>query len=118
MDSSLTIDVLLELLLRGGTATSTVKDLHEETLQIEGSELAQDCIPLRAVDFCGCISRSFSSAVQQLIERFRLNAPDDERRTFFPFLRRLGLFDAGSLTPPVLTSFVCAFPSACAPPTL
>lgn len=112
MDSALTIDILLELLLRGGTTTTTIKGLHSERMQLEGSELAQDCIPLRAIDFCGCISRTFVNAVQQLVERFRLDASgEEERRTFFPHLRRLGLFDVGSLSPSLLASFVSSFPS-------
>lgn len=110
MDSSLTSEVLLELLLRGGYTTSTLQALDMDNLQEEGSDLALNIIPIRGLDFCGCISRRFVQSLEVLVERFHLNAPLGARRTFFPHLRRLGLFDAGSIRPNLLTSFVTSFP--------
>lgn len=112
MDSSLTIEVLKELLLRGGFARGTYRNIRDgDRLQLEGSELARNIAPIRALDFCGCISRRFISALEQLIQEYELDRLGSERRTLFPHLKRLGLFDAGSIKGPMLTSFISSFPS-------
>lgn len=104
IDSALTIDVLEELLLRGGTSTRDHPD------QLIGTALAFQTKPIMAIDFCGCVSRTFVEALGVLISRYNLNGHDSTRPvTIFPHLRRLGLFNV-LISTTLLTPLVNAFP--------
>lgn len=102
--SALTIEVLEELLLRGGTAT------REHPEQLVGTPLARQTKPITAIDFCGCVSRTFVEALGILIARYNLNGHDVSRPvTIFPHLQRLGLFNV-LVSTSLLTPLVNAFP--------
>lgn len=105
IDSALTLEVLDELLLRGGHATGV------QPHPIQGSALARITTPIKALDLCGCVSRTFIEALSQLIAKYRLNATHPAADTIvFPHLQRLGLFNV-LVGANILTHLVMAFPN-------
>ena len=120
MDSSLTKDVLEELLLRGGVLVEEDNGEGRSIRKLSGSSVALNTTPLEAIDFCGCVSRKFLDGLDELIDEYELgpmttvrpgSATKRSSRTYFPHCKRLGFFDASSIKPDALTAFVTSFPN-------
>ncbi|KAI6003427.1 hypothetical protein EDC04DRAFT_2786114 [Pisolithus marmoratus] len=137
MDGALTLPVLNELFLRGSSSRvpgrpSRGRGLVEPNISDEEDhERRRDCNELEAVDFTGCVSVVFVSALTEFVDTHLspvindTNGEDrrEERRLrravhferdgplTFPSLRRLSLRGVKSIQPHVLNSFVLAFPS-------
>ena len=114
MDSALNLSMLEELLLRGGIDAVYEQADGTFTTKREGSTVAKDCTPLEALDFCGCVSRIFIDGLHQLIATYRLGKghyadPNSGWiRSYFPHLKRLGMYDAG-VRADILLPFVTSF---------
>lgn len=137
MDGALTLPVLNELFLRGPSSRvpgrpSRGRGLVDPNIaDEEDHERRRDCSELEAVDFTGCVSAVFVSALTEFVDTHLspvtndTNGEDhrDDRRLrravrfeedgplTFPGLRRLSLRGVKSIQPHVLSSFVLAFPS-------
>ena len=104
--SALTLQVLEELLLRGGIATQA------DSSTLQGCSLALQTLPITALDLCGCVSRTFVEAVVQLVARHSLDGRSAiiASPVILPHLKRLGLFDV-LISSHLLTTFVSSFPN-------
>ena len=102
VDSAITFDVLQEVFLRGG---------HEIGDLVSGSAVALQTTPVEAVDFCGCVSRTYIEALNAFITAHSLSGHGSHAQAVaFPHLRRLGLYNV-LVASSSLTAFVSAFPS-------
>ncbi|KAH8117934.1 hypothetical protein DFH11DRAFT_1808459, partial [Phellopilus nigrolimitatus] len=139
MDGALTLPVLKELLLRGSPSRgrgrlsrgrSLTTDTGDDSDEID-IERRRECKDLVAVDFTGCVSAIFYSALRDFVYTYinveDSESSDDERNdrgrsdsplhrsskepVSFPGLQRLGLLGVKSIQPDVLHPFVLAFPS-------
>ncbi|KAI6169138.1 hypothetical protein EDD17DRAFT_1525582 [Pisolithus thermaeus] len=137
MDGALTLPVLNELFLRGPSSRvpgrpSRGRGLVDPNIaDEEDHERRRDCTELEAVDFTGCVSAVFVSALTEFVDTHLspvtndTNGEDrrDDRRfrravrfeedgpLTFSALQRLSLRGVKSIQPHVLNSFVLAFPS-------
>lgn len=139
MDGALTLPVLNELFFRGSSSRVPGRPSRGRGLitvdpnntDEEDHERRRDCSELEAVDFTGCVSVVFVSALTEFVDTHLSpvsnNTSDEDRRDerrsrravrfeedgplTFPGLRRLSLRGVKSIQPPVLNSFVLAFPS-------
>lgn len=113
--SSLNLDVLEEILLRGGTAFR-----DGDFSQLQGTQLALRTQPIERIDFCGCVSRTFLEALADLRDKYNLfegtphnqshRAEDPPPSTVFPHVKRLGLFNVIASSQ-LFTDFVLSFPN-------
>ena len=102
VDSAITLDVLQEVFLRGG---------HGVGQLLSGSATALQTIPVEAVDFCGCVSRTYIEALNAFITAHSLSGHESQAQAAaFPHLRRLGLYNV-LVASSSLTAFVSAFPN-------
>lgn len=133
MDGALTLPVLKELLLRGSPARGRGRMSRGRSLVTDDTDEAElerrrDCKDLVALDFTGCVSAIFYSALREFVSTYIHvddgESSDDERGRgdspyfrgareplSFPGLQRLGLLGVKSIQPDVLHSFVLAFSS-------
>lgn len=130
MDGALDLTVIKELFLRGSAslpgrgrvARSRLDAPSEE--DIEERERRSVCAELEAVDFTGCISLVFVTALTEFVDTYLIppaEADDEESRSRFfrfaeeplslPSLQRLCLRGAKSIPSRILNHFVLALPS-------
>jgi hypothetical protein len=104
---------LEEILLRGGTA------FKHNPSQLHGSRLALSTQPIERLDLCGCVSRTFIEALQDLQSKYNLTShtsgtgtKDDEAQpsTVFPHVKRLGMFNL-VLSQSLFIDFAMSFPN-------
>ncbi|KAF8328392.1 uncharacterized protein EI90DRAFT_3065059 [Cantharellus anzutake] len=155
IESAVSANVLAELILRGlpyngapvrGRGAVRLKHEMEEA---DDEERRAEYKPLEALDFCGCASPIFATSLQQFVKETGLGLsykPAQPKRLAsghfnghakepslipvplrtFPGLRRLCLDGVASVSPDILSAFVCSFPSlthldlasTCCTPTL
>lgn len=113
MQSSLNLDVLEEILLRGGIAFK-----HNPT-QLHGPSLALRTQPIERLDLCGCVSRTFVEALEDLKNKYNLTGNTAETdmptsaadpSTVFPHIKRLGMFNL-VLSQSLFIDFTMSFPN-------
>ncbi|KAK9895790.1 hypothetical protein P389DRAFT_210656 [Cystobasidium minutum MCA 4210] len=116
IDSSLNLDVLEEILLRGGTARK--HDVND----LQGTPLALRTQHIERIDFCGCVSRTFIEALEKLRSKYNLvnGSPNPDHQvssleaaqpsTVFPHVKRLGLFNM-IISQQLFTDVVMSFPN-------
>lgn len=92
MDSSLTLEVLEEILLRGQPT--------------EKPTIASVSTPIKALDLCGCTSAIVVDALQEFVLQ-HMTAGDAQP---FKHLERLGMFGVSTLKGDILRQFVIGFP--------
>lgn len=84
---------------------------------MHGSRLALATQSVERLDFCGCVSRTFIDALDDLRNKYNLtssvasctDSPDAQPSTVFPHVKRLGLFNM-VLSQPLFIDFVMSFP--------
>lgn len=140
MDGALSLDVITELLMRGQTVITSSQARPAPLLPTVETEeeiwsRRSECLPLEAIDFCGCVSSVFVEGVTRFVETFlqpsveahesrrargRRNESSNHGRSSdddatppsfvsFASVTRLGLRGAKSLAANVLEQFVLAF---------
>jgi hypothetical protein len=119
MDSALQVEVLEEVLLRGGVEIGS-----REAPKRIGSPAALACTPIVrlltslglasaegpaqvALDLCGCVSKRFEQGLSAFVEEYKVGAEEGIR---FPYLRRLGLASVLIDQVAPFERFVSAFP--------
>lgn len=135
MDGALSFSVLKELFLRGSPSRGRGRSSRARSLALENGddqeeldlERRRESKDLVAVDFTGCVSAIFFSALTEFVQTY-INIdesnPNDEDHgrsspthrgarepMQFPGLQRLCLLGVKTIQPDVLHSFVLAFPS-------
>lgn len=140
MDGALTLPVLNELFLRGVPSRGRGRPSRGRGLLSSDTDLEEDererrryCKSLEAIDFTGCVSAVFVSALTEFVNTHLLThdsdssgSEDEEQRRSrtspgvrfareepltFRALQRLCLRGVKSIQPHILTPFVLAFPS-------
>lgn len=133
MDGALTFPVLAELLFRGRPLRDQQRQPsrgrnpspEEHEFGPYDWHRRKDSQALEALDLCGCVSSVFVKALTDFVIMYLMHPepslePEQTRgrgvrfedeEIYFPQLRRLGLRSVSSVSSPILTTFVLAFPS-------
>ncbi|KAF9476693.1 hypothetical protein BDN70DRAFT_811885 [Pholiota conissans] len=138
MDGALTLQVLVELFLRGvpsggrgrPTRGRALMEFHD--IEDEDRERRQKCKDLEAVDLTGCVSAVFVNAFTEFVNTHLLPPSDSDSSSsgdedevsrrprarnalyeplLFPGLQRLGMRGVKSILPRYLGPFLLAFPN-------
>ena len=129
MDGALSFSVLKELLLRGSACRGRGRRGRSLTIETDDDDLERrkECKDLTAIDFTGCISAIFFSALNEFVKEYievgdsgsssegeggGRGTPSSRKVPLqFPGLQRLGLMGVRSVRSDVLESFILAFPN-------
>lgn len=96
--------MLKEILLRG---VGNTQDMPANAQTPEKLELSK---PLKALDLCGCVSRTFVEALEKLMSSTKMGDTYSLDKTRFAHMERLGLFNV-LVSSQLLTTFVSAYPN-------
>lgn len=87
---------------------------------MHGTQLALRTQPIERIDFCGCVSRTFIEALDELRDKYNLTdgsqycadhtQASSSPSTVFPHVKRLGLFNM-LISQQLFTDFVMSFPN-------
>jgi hypothetical protein len=108
MDSALTLGVLKELLLRGSPSAPRGRGRRAIVDEDERDRL-REFGELEAIDFTGCVSATFVSALTSFVDTYLQSTDSDSIE--LPGLRRISLRGVKSITAPTLEKLIGACPS-------